>query len=48
MILMIKKKTSQRVYLFNWENWDWGSSFLPFCILINMEIFYLLIDFDTV
>jgi len=44
MIAMIKKKTSQRVC---WFNWDWGSFFLLFYILINMVIFYYLIDVDT-
>jgi len=44
MIAMIKKKISQRVCCFNLENWDWASSFLFFCILISMVIFYPLID----
>jgi len=47
MIAIIKKKTRQRVCCFNWKNWDWGSSFLLFCILINMVIFYPLIDIDV-
>jgi len=47
MIAIIKKKTSQRVCWFNWENWDSDSSFLLFCILISMIIFYHLIDVDA-
>jgi len=47
MIRTIKKKTSQRVCRVNWEIWDWGSSFLLFCILISMIIFYPLIDVDA-
>jgi len=47
MIAMIIKKTSQRVCWFNWENWDWGSSFLLFYIMISMVIFYHLIDIDA-
>jgi len=41
---IIKKKVSKRVC---WFNWDWGSSFLLFCILISMVIFYHLIDVDA-
>ena len=44
---MIKKKTSQRVCCFNWENRDWGSSFSLFCILISMTILCPLIDIDV-
>jgi len=40
MIAVIKKKTSQRVCWFNWENYVWGLSFLLFCILISMVKFY--------
>jgi len=47
MIAMIKKKKSQRVCCFNWENRDWGSSFSFFCILISMTILYPLIDIDA-
>jgi len=46
MMAMIKKKTSQRVYCFNWKNRDWGSSFSLFCILISMTILCPLIDID--
>jgi len=44
MIAIIKKKVSQRVC---WFNWDWDSSFLLFCILISIIIFYHLINVDV-
>ena len=47
MIARIIKKASKRVCWFNWENWDWGSSFLIFCILKSIVVFYPLIDFDA-
>jgi len=47
MIAMIKKKTSQRVCCFNWENRDWDSHFSLFCILIRITILCPLIDVDA-
>jgi len=47
MIVMIKKKISQKVCWFNWKNCDWNSSFLFFCIWNNMIIFYHLIYIDV-
>ena len=47
MIARIVKKANKNVCWFNWENWDCGSSFLLFCILKSIVIFYNLIDVDA-
>jgi len=47
MMVMINKKTNQRVCCFNWKNRDWSLSFSLFCILISMTILFPLIDIDA-